>query len=145
MISVRMVFVLIVAVGAPALLFAGPQEGVMMEFRRAEEAIRNQRTSPEQRKKTLEENLVRAVQQAILRHYYPQRDEYLRGLSAETVLYEKPAGYDAHFYYVKYRNFLLRLEYATNPEEFIQSPTLEKFLQISEGDSHSPPPTPAGG
>ncbi|MBX7057805.1 MAG: hypothetical protein K1X75_07030 [Leptospirales bacterium] len=131
----------------PAALLAGPTEGIRQEFRRVEEAIRNQRTSPEMRLRTLEENLTRAVRAAVLRHYYAKRSEYLNGLSAATIQYEAlpaSAGGPSMIYYVKYRNFLLQLHYAIDPQEFIQSPTNEKFLESPGDDSHSAPTNPGG-
>ena len=60
---VRLVVALILLF--PAVIWAGKEEGVMAEFRKVEEDIKNKEISPAVRKKTLEANLVRAMKLAI--------------------------------------------------------------------------------
>ena len=114
----------------PASLFAGRQEGILQEFRKAEEAIRSRGTRPEDLKKTLEGNLMRGVRQTILRQFYPQKDEYLKDLNPESMGYENPTS--PLVYYVKYKNMIIRFDFASNPEKFIQAPILKKVLILDE-------------
>jgi hypothetical protein len=127
---------LIAAFVLPVGLTAGPQEGIMTEFRATEEAIRNAQKTPEARQKTLEANLMRAVRLAIARRFHDKKMDLLKDLNAETMLYENPTS--DKVYYVKYKNFIVRFDYNRDPELFIQAPRYEKFLIIGgEGAAHS--------
>ena len=128
--------VLTAALLAPLGLSAGPREGVMEEFRAVEEAIRKRlsNTSPEAMKRTLENNLVRAVRMAIERRFYREKGEYLKDLNVENIDYENPTSPTTYF--VKYKNFLMRLDYVRDPQLFILRPNYEKFLLIEEGEGH---------
>ncbi len=133
---------IMVALTAPALeLRAGPKQGVMEEFRAVEEAIRARmsRTSPEAMKRTLEDNIVRAVKMAIERRYYREKDQYLKDLNIENISYENPTSPTTYF--VKYKNFIMRVDYVRDPQLFILRPNYEKFLLIEEGPEHEKPGT----
>jgi hypothetical protein len=138
------VCLIVVAGFVPADLFAGRQEGIMVEFRRIEEAIRNAQKTPEARQRTLEANLDRAVRLAIKRRFHEKRDEILKDLTAETMLYENPTS--ELVYYVKYRTYVVRFDFSRNPEMYIQAPVYEKFLIIGgEQINHTEgEPAPAG-
>lgn len=109
-------------------LFAGPQEGVMSEFRKVEEDIRNARKTPEARKATLEANLLRAMRLAIARRFHPEKQGILKDLTAESLAYENPTS--DRVYYVKFKTYIVRFDFSRDPEERIQAPTYEKFLII---------------
>lgn len=113
----------------------------MTEFRKVEEDIRHRSTSPEQRQKTLEDNLLRAVRITIFRQFYEKREELLRDLNMGNVFFENPTS--PLVFYVKHKNFVVRYDFARDPEEFIQSPTYEKFMLIESGDAHQNTPAPA--
>jgi hypothetical protein len=119
----------------PVLLQAGKTEKIMEEFRSVEEAIKNKKISPEVRLRTLEANLVRAMKLAIDRRFYYEKEKYLADLKPENISYENPT--DQKTYYVKYKNFIARFDFARNPELLIQSPSYEKFLIVEEGTAHS--------
>lgn len=137
----RILLVLIsTAMLAPTMLPAGPKEGVMEEFRAVEEAIRKRlsRTSPEAKKRTLENNLVRAVRLAIERRFYREKEPFLKDLNIEAISYENPTSPTTYF--VKYKNFIMRLDYVRDPQLFILRPNYEKFLMIEDGEGHEKPP-----
>lgn len=135
---------LIAGVLVPANLSAGPQEGIMTEFRSTEEAIRNAQKTPEARQKTLENNLIRAVRLAISRRYHAEKTGLLKELSTETVLYENPTS--DKVYYVKYKTFIVRFDFIRDPELYNQAPTYEKFLIIGGGKvNHTEKPAAEGG
>ncbi len=117
-------------------LFAGPQEGIMSEFRKVEEDIRNAQKTPEARKATLEANLLRAMRLAISRRFHPEKKGILKDLTAETLAYENPTS--DRVYYVKFKTYIVRFDFSRDPEEEIQAPTYEKFLIIGgEKGAHS--------
>lgn len=133
--------VVFLTVISSASLQAGRQEGVMTEFRKVEEDIRHRSRSQEQRQKTLEDNLLRAVRITIMRQFYEKREELLRDLNIGNVFFENPTS--PLVFYVKHKNFVVRYDFARDPEEFIQSPTYEKFMLIEGGDAHQNTPAPA--
>ncbi len=135
---------LIAAFVLPATLAAGPQEGIMTEFRATEEAIRNAQKTPEARKRTLEDNLLRAVRLAIARRFHNEKQDFLKDLNPDTMAYENPTS--DKVYYVKYKNFIVRFDYSRDPELYTQAPTYEKFLIIGgENGAHSETPPDAAG
>lgn len=142
--AVFTVFILIAGLLVPAALSAGRQEGIMTEFRRVEEEIRNQSKTPEARQKTLEGNLMRAVRLAIARRYHDKKVEILKDLSAETIQYENPTS--DMVYYVKFKTYIVRFDFSRDPEMFVQAPTYEKFLIIGgENGTHTEAPAGDGG
>jgi len=125
----------------PALIEAGRQEGIMTEFRVAEDRIRSKVDTPEMRLRRLERNLVRAVKQAIERRYYEDREELTKGLTPEALAYESPTS--ELIYYVKYKSFIIRFDFPRDPELYDLAPTYEKFLVIEGGGT--PAAQPSGG
>lgn len=120
--------ILLLAVSVPVV--AGPQEGVMAEFRAVEEAIRNKQRSPELLKETLENNLLNAMRSAIMRRFYDEKETILEGISAENIYYENPTS--DRIFFVKYKDYIVRFDYSRDPRYFIQRPYNEKFLIIEE-------------
>ncbi len=126
----------------PGFAFAGPREGVAAEFRAVEEGIRKKKHDPEVLRKTLESNLVRAMRAAIQRRFYEDQEKHLEGLSPENLSWEKT--FSDNVYFVKFRYFIVRFDFARDPRLFIQAPVYEKFLimdEFEEDDSHKAEPT----
>lgn len=142
-------------------LVAGPKEGVSAEFRAVEEGIRRRQHDPKILERTLQDNLIRAMRAAIRRRFFEDQNKYLEGLSPESISWEKT--FSDNVYFVKFRYFIVRFDYARDPTLFTQAPVYEKFLivdEFKEGDSHTsdgkppektekpadktPSPTPAG-
>lgn len=111
-------------------LFAGPKEGVMSEFRAVEEGIRKEFRSEKEQQTTLENNLLRAMKMAILRRFYYDSEKYLKELNVNNISWESPT--TPNIYYVKYKYFIVRFDFANDPKFFIQSPVYEKFLIMDE-------------
>jgi hypothetical protein len=128
--------VLISLVLLPELALAGPKEGISAEFRAVEEGIRKRKHDPAVLQKTLEDNLVRAMRAAIRRRFYEDEKKHLEGLTPENITWEKT--FSDNVYFVKFRYFIVRFDFARDPRLFIQAPLYEKFLILDEfeGDSH---------
>lgn len=120
---------------APASIYAGRQEGILRQFRAVEEALRSRKKTAEARKETLENNLERGLREAILRMFYNDRDQWLPDLKPENFFYENPTS--PKVYYVKYKNLLIRFDFATDPEQYYQAPILRKVLIIDEASAHA--------
>lgn len=122
----------------PEILVAGPQEGLSAEFRAVEEAVRRLKSDPAELQKTLETNLVRAMRGTIRRRFYQDQKKYLEGLTADSLAYER--NFSDNVYIVKYKDFIVRFDFARDPKIFVQSPQYEKFLLLDSfntGDNHS--------
>jgi hypothetical protein len=111
-------------------LFAGPKEGVMSEFRAVEEGIRKKFRSEKEQQQTLENNLLRALKMSIMRRFYYDSEKYLKDLNINNISWEAPL--NPNIYYVKYKYFIVRYDFANDPRFFIQSPVYEKFLIMDE-------------
>ena len=59
-------------------LIAGRKDGLMTEFRAAEEALRSKQTGPDARLRMLETNLLNAVRLSVSRHFYDTNEPGLR-------------------------------------------------------------------
>ncbi len=142
------VIFLIVSMISPAAIFADRQEGILKQFRAVEEALRSRTKTPEARKETLENNLQRGLREAILRMFYEERKSWLDDLKPQNFGYENPTS--PKVYYVKFKNLLIRFDFATNPELYYQAPVLRKVLIIDDATAHSvegvsTPAAPANG
>lgn len=119
----------------PATLHAGRQEGILRQFRAVEEALRSRKKSAEARKETLENNLERGLREAILRMFYNEKEKWLTDLNPNNFHYENPTS--PKVYYVKYKNLLVRFDFATDPEKYYQAPILRKVLIVDEASAHA--------
>lgn len=128
--NIRSYLVLFVSFLIITSIQAGPKEGIMAEFRAVEEAIRKKDSDEEILKKNLEENLLRAMKQAIVRRFYLEQEKYLADLSIENLAYENPTA--PNIYYVKYKYFIVRFDFPRDPERYVQAPSYEKFLIMDE-------------
>lgn len=130
-------------------IFAPPKEGVMSEFRAVEEGIRRKFRSEKEQMEILQNNLLRALKMSIMRRFYFDSEKYLKDLNVNNVSWEAPL--TPNIYYVKYKYFMIRYDFANDPRFFIQSPVYEKFLIMDEfaEDKHDepvnqPPANPQG-
>jgi len=112
------------------ILFAGPKEGVMSEFRAVEEGIRKKFRSEKEQQQTLENNLLRALKMSIMRRFYYDSEKYLKDLNINNISWEAPL--NPNIYYVKYKYFIVRYDFVNDPRFFLQSPVYEKFLIMGE-------------
>ncbi|MDH5654880.1 MAG: hypothetical protein OEZ34_03160 [Spirochaetia bacterium] len=127
-------FFILILFTFPTLLLAGREEGVMNEFRAVEDALRAREVSEEAKIITLEKNLIRAVKLAVTRRFYLQRKDILKDISPAALAYESPTS--ELIYYVRFKNYIIRFDFAKNPELFDQAPYYEKFLIK---DENAPP------
>ncbi len=125
----------------PALLWADRKEGVMAEYRQLEETIRGKARSADSRQKTLEENLLRAMRSTVVRVDYDKRETLLKDVSIANISFENPTS--SLVYYVKFKNFLIRLDYARDPELYSQTPMYEKLLIADDKPAKEPAKEPA--
>ncbi len=132
----KITWVLLLSISLPVTaLFADRQAGVLRQFRAAEESIRARGKTMEDRKNTLENNLSRGLKEAILRMFYEDRDKWLKDLSPRNFSYENPTS--PQVYYVRYKNLIIRFDFATDPEVFYQAPILRKVLVMDEASAHA--------
>jgi hypothetical protein len=102
----------------------------MSEFRAVEEGIRKKFRSEKEQQQTLENNLLRALKMSIMRRFYYDSEKYLKDLNINNISWEAPL--NPNIYYVKYKYFIVRYDFANDPRFFIQSPVYEKFLIMDE-------------
>lgn len=125
---------LLLAILAPTALMAGRQEGILKQFRATEEALKAREKSTEARRETLEANLMRGLREAVLRMFYEEQDTWLADLKPENFFYENPTS--PKVYYVRYKNLIIRFDFATDPEMYYQAPVLRKVLVVDENMAH---------
>ncbi len=139
----------IISMMLPAALLAGEKQGVMAEYRAVEEAIRNRTRTRESRDAMLKNNIMRAMRVALERRYYDDREQRVKTLTWEALEWENPTS--PNVYYVKFETFIVRFQFAKDPEFYIQSPIHEKFLVIDpalmkhEESDRTQNPAPAAG
>ena len=111
-------------------IVAEPKKGVMSEFRKQEEKIALRKKSPALVQRTLRRNIINAVQALVRRRLYEKRKDYYKDLSIANIAYENPTSHLV--YYVKFKNFLARLEFELDPRLFIQQPKHTKFVPVQK-------------
>jgi hypothetical protein len=65
-----------------------------------------------------------------MRRFYYDSEKYLKDLNINNISWEAPL--NPNIYYVKYKYFIVRYDFANDPRFFIQSPVYEKFLIMDE-------------
>ncbi|MBE7411468.1 MAG: hypothetical protein L6Q54_10855 [Leptospiraceae bacterium] len=111
-------------VGFQFSVLAEKAPGTMDEFTKVEEYYRNPPASDEQKKKTLEKNLMSAIKISLIKKYI-DHESILKDLSSSTIGYEMAPG--TFNCYVKYKQFYIFLMYATDPSLYLQTPIEERF------------------
>ena len=111
-------------------LSAGRKAGVSLGFQKASRENQNLRRSPKYRQKILELNLIAALKNVIDLQLYHVREEYYENLSIANVDYENPTS--PKIYYAKFQNFFVRLEFAFDPETYLQHPRRIKLVTQTE-------------
>ena len=111
-------------------IHAGRETGLDKEFRRHEEKALGDVYSPKQRQKLLNRNLISALRSLILRRLYNKKEEYFKSLTIANIAYDNPTS--PYTYYVKYKDFMARLEYELNPKVYVQNPKAVKFIFIKK-------------
>ncbi|MBI3394237.1 MAG: hypothetical protein HY042_00200 [Spirochaetia bacterium] len=130
--------VLALFMAVPTVAYSDKADGIMAQYRALEESIRGKAKSPEIRKKTLEENLVRAMRNLVVRLKYDEREALVKDLNAQSIQWENPTA--ATVFYVKYKTFLVRFDFARDPELYIESPLYEKALSTEDAGTKKEEP-----
>jgi len=120
-------------------------KGLMKEFRRLEEKLRGRKRTAAHLKKTLETNLIGALSRSIVRRFYPERRVLLKNLKPANITYDNPTS--PLVYYVRYivgsKTLLARMDFARDPEYYLQYPVNVKLLADGKlpKPRHDAPPT----
>ncbi|MCB1179370.1 MAG: hypothetical protein KDK36_17445 [Leptospiraceae bacterium] len=98
--------------------------GIISEFSKVEELVKNKRITKEYRKQTLEKNLLTAVKFTLLKKY-ADYDEKIKDLTSENIKFEQQKG--TFNYYIQYKDYFLFYNFAVDPELYSQLPTDDRI------------------
>lgn len=93
--------------------------GVISDFSKIEEILRNKKITKEYRQKTLEKNILTAVRFSLLKKY-PDYQERIKDLSMDKIKFEQQKG--TYNYYINYNEYYFYYNFATDPELYVQLP-----------------------
>ena len=94
------------------------------EFYKTMNDLKNTKTSPESRKKQLEETLLVSLQSAMFRFFL---DPDANKIKTSDFTYEK-SEVDANTYYIRYKDFVGYFTYSTSPELYLSLPIEQKLI-----------------
>ncbi|BDA78948.1 hypothetical protein LPTSP3_g18780 [Leptospira kobayashii] len=128
----KVLFLLIFTLFFGQILFAQAAEtgGLAEEFTRLEDYLRNQKLTPEEKKKIFETNVINSLRVTLARKVREPKKE-LKDLKFQDVKTERPEG--TNNLYVKYKNFVISYSYSADPESYYISPFEEKVLEKPNG------------
>ncbi len=98
--------------------------GVISDFSKIEELIRNKKITREFRQKTLEKNLLTAVRFTLFKKY-PDYEERIKDLSFSKLKFEQQKG--TFNYYVNYNEYYIYYNFAVDPELYVQFPADDRL------------------
>lgn len=93
--------------------------GIISDFTKIEELMRNKKVTKEYRQKTLEKNILTAVKFSLLKKY-PDYEERIKDLSFDKIKFEQLKG--TYKYYINYNDYYFYYDFATDPELYVQLP-----------------------
>lgn len=93
--------------------------GVISDFAKIEEIMRNKKITREYRQKTLEKNLLTAVKFSLIKKY-PDYEDRIKDLSFDKVKFEQLKG--TYKYYISFKEYYFYYDFATDPELYVQMP-----------------------
>ncbi|TGN08235.1 LIC11625 family surface-exposed protein [Leptospira ilyithenensis] len=108
----------------------GTGGGLAEEFTKLEDYLRNQKLTPEEKKKIFETNVINSLKVTLSRKVREPKKE-LKDLKFKDVQTERPEG--TNNLYVKYKNFVISYSYSADPESYYVSPYEEKILEKPNG------------
>lgn len=122
--------------------------GVISDFSKIEEIMRNKKITKEFRQKTLEKNILTAVRFSLLKKY-PDYEERIKDLSMDKIKFEQQKG--TFNYYINYNDYYFYYNFATDPELYVQLPLDDKLYiktpevaeEMKEIGSSTPTATPS--
>jgi len=125
-------------------LVAQETKGLVDEYIRVETYNRNNPISAEKKKKNFSTNLTNGLRYALSKKFPPKTTE-LNDLKFEDIQFEKVP--KTLKYYLKYKDYFVFLQFANDPELFIQSPIEEsverKPAGYTEAQNHRDDPASA--
>jgi hypothetical protein len=120
--------------------------GVISEFSKVEELVKNKRITKEFRKQTLEKNLLTAVKFTLLKKYSDHEDK-IKDLKPENIKFEQQKG--TFNYYIQYKDYFLYYNFAVDPELYSQLPTDDRIYiktkEMEDEESAGGEAAPASG
>ncbi len=117
--------------------------GVISDFSKIEEIMRNKKITKEYRQKTLEKNILTAIRFSLLKKY-PDYQERIKDLSMDKVKFEQQKG--TYNYFINYNDYYFYYNFATDPELYVQLPLDDRLYlktpEIEEEMKETPPGAP---
>ena len=120
-------------------------DGVINDFAKTEEYIKNRKISKEYRKKTLEKNLANAIRYTMHKKF-PDYQTRIKDLKPDAIKFEQEKG--TFNYFLSYKDYYIFYNFAVDPEVYLQLPVDEKmYIKLADQDKEtaesSSPATPA--
>ena len=120
-------------------------DGVINDFAKKEEYIKNRKISKEYRKKTLEKNLTNAIRYT-MHNKFPDYQPRIKDLKPDAIKFEQEKG--TFNYFLSYKDYYIFYNFAVDPEVYLQLPVDEKmYIKLADQDKEtaesSSPATPA--
>lgn len=126
--------------------------GVISDFSKVEEMVRNKKITKEYRQKTLEKNILTAVRFTLLKKY-PDYQDRIKDLNFQKVKFEQQKG--TFNYYINYNEYYFFYNFAVDPELYVQLPLDDRiYVKTNDMDEDfkstgtgapAPASAPAGG
>lgn len=123
--------------------------GVISDFSKLEEIMRNKKVTREYRQKTLEKNILTAVKFSLLKKY-PDYEERIKDLSFDKIKFEQQKG--TYRYYINFKEYYFYYDFATDPELYVQlplddrlyikTPEIEEEMKTASSGGGSSPSSP---
>lgn len=126
----RVPFFLIVLFLSGTGVFPQAIGGLAEEYGKLEEYLRNQKQTPEEKKKILEANVLNSLRSTLAHRLVDPKKE-LKDLKFQDVQTERLDGTNKLF--VKYKNYYIAYLFSVDPESFLISPIEENLLERPVG------------
>ncbi|GBF49032.1 hypothetical protein LPTSP4_05410 [Leptospira ryugenii] len=115
-------------------LYAQSSGSLAEEFAKLDAHVKNPKKSADEKKKTLETNLLNSLRSS-LTHRLTNPKKELKDLKIQDLVSERQPG--TNNFFVKYKNYLIAYQFASDPEENLVNPSEEYLLERSPGDDLS--------
>ncbi|GBF41890.1 hypothetical protein LPTSP2_11750 [Leptospira ellinghausenii] len=122
--------VLVIVSCTVTVLYSQQSTGLVEEFTKLEDHLRNPKLTEEQKKKNFEANMVSSVRSTLSKRFANPKKE-LKDLKFQDLQTERPEG--TNTFYVKYKNYYFQYQFPVDPETYVTSPIEEIVLEKPEG------------
>jgi|JI8StandDraft_1071087.scaffolds.fasta_scaffold03259_3 hypothetical protein len=112
------------------ILIAQSSGSLAEEFSKLNDYLKNRESSPEEKKKVLETNVMNSVK-ITLSHKFSNPKKEFKDLKFQDIQTERPEG--TNNLYVKYKNFYISYSFVVDPEKYLASPIEETVLEKPAG------------